>query len=132
MEALTARMSVRILLVDDHDVVRQGIRRYLETQPSVVICGEAANGLEAVEKTLNLKPDIVVLDLTMPVMNGIEATREIRRVAPWSKIVVFSMHEFGQLAETVKQAGGDAYVPKSSQIDKLYEAIVEVLDEKPC
>jgi DNA-binding NarL/FixJ family response regulator len=120
-------MPVRILLVDDHDVVRQGIRRFLETQPSIEICGEAENGRQAVDKTLELKPDIVVLDLTMPVMNGIEATREIRRLAPRSKIVVFSMHDFSQLAETVKQAGGDAYVSKSAQIDKLYDAIVGVL-----
>lgn len=117
----------RIVLADDHEVVRQGVRRFLETQPSLEICAEAANGQEAVEKTLSLKPDIVILDLSMPVMNGVEAARQIRQLVPSAKIIVFSMHDFAQLAETVKQAGADAYVSKSSRVDKLYEAIREVL-----
>ena len=75
-------MSVRIVLADDHEVVRQGVRRFLETQPSIQICGEAANGQEAVDKALTLKPDIVILDLSMPVMNGVEATRQIRQRLP--------------------------------------------------
>lgn len=117
----------RIVLADDHEVVRQGVRRFLETQPSLEICAEAANGQEAVEKTLSLKPDIVILDLSMPVMNGVEAARQIRQLVPSAKIIVFSMHDFAQLAETVKQAGADAYVSKSSRVDKLYEAIRDVL-----
>ncbi len=120
-------MCVRIILADDHEVVRQGVRRFLETQPSLEICAEAANGQEAVEKTLSLKPDIVILDLTMPVMNGVEAARQIRQLVPSAKIIVFSMHDFAQLAETVKQAGADAYVSKSNRVDKLYEAIRTVL-----
>jgi len=120
-------MCVRIVLADDHEVVRQGVRRYLETQPSLEICGEASNGQEAVEKTLSLKPDLVILDLSMPVMNGVEATRQIRQLLPSAKIIVFSMHDFTQLADTVKQAGADAYVSKSSQVDKLYEAIRNVI-----
>lgn len=121
-------MCVRIVLADDHEVVRQGVRRFLETQPSLEICAEAANGQEAVEKTLSLKPDIVILDLSMPVMNGVEATKQIRQLVPSAKIIIFSMHDFAQLAETVKQAGADAYVSKSSQVDKLYEAIRNVLN----
>lgn len=121
-------MCVRIVLADDHEVVRQGVRRFLETQPSLEICAEAANGQEAVEKTLSLKPDIVILDLSMPVMNGVEAARQIRQLVPSAKIIVFSMHDFAQLAETVKQAGADAYVSKSSRVDKLYEAIRTVLN----
>jgi DNA-binding NarL/FixJ family response regulator len=120
-------MCVRIVLADDHEVVRQGVRRFLETQPSLEICAEAANGQEAVEKTLSLKPDIVILDLSMPVMNGVEAARQIRTLVPSAKIIVFSMHDFAQLAETVKQAGADAYVSKSTRVDKLYEAIRNVL-----
>jgi DNA-binding NarL/FixJ family response regulator len=120
-------MYVRIVLADDHEVVRQGVRRFLETQPSIEICGEAANGKEAVDKALSLKPDIVILDLSMPVMNGVEATRQIRQLLPSTKIIVFSMHDFAQLADTVKQAGADAYVSKSTQVDKLYEAIRRVL-----
>jgi DNA-binding NarL/FixJ family response regulator len=122
-------MCIRIVLADDHEVVRQGVRRFLETQPSLEICAEAANGQEAVEKTLSLKPDIVILDLSMPVMNGVEATRQIRRLLPSAKIIVFSMHDFAQLADTVKQAGADAYVSKSTRVDKLYEAIRNVLEE---
>lgn len=120
-------MCVRIVLADDHEVVRQGVRRLLETQPSLEICAEASNGQEAVEKALSLKPDLVILDLSMPIMNGVEATRQIRQLLPSAKIIVFSMHEFTQLADTVKEAGADAYVSKSAQVDKLYEAIRSVL-----
>jgi DNA-binding NarL/FixJ family response regulator len=121
-------MSVRIVLADDHEVVRQGVRRFLETQPSLEICAEAANGQEAVEKTLSFKPDVVILDLSMPIMNGVEATRQIRQLLPSVKIIVFSMHDFTQLADTVKQAGADAYVSKSAQVSRLYEAIRSVLN----
>jgi len=101
----------------------------LEAQPSLQICAEAANGEEAVELAVSLKPDVVILDLSMPVMNGVEATRQIRQLVPSAKIILFSMHDFSQLAESVKQAGAHAYVAKSSQVDKLYDAIRAVLSD---
>jgi DNA-binding NarL/FixJ family response regulator len=103
----------RILIVDDHEAIRRGIRSLL-TRDSLEICGEAENGKEALEKVRKLKPDLVILDVSMPVMNGIEAGREIRRFAPCTKIVLFSVHDSPQMMGILKKSGADACVPKSA------------------
>ena len=121
-------MKATILLVDDHELVRKGIRRVLEDVPGWTISGEAEDGSQAVQKVLELKPTLVLMDVSMPVMNGIEATRAIRRVSPSTKIVILSMHNAPQLAKEAKDSGANAYVVKSSSVAELRSAIGAVLD----
>jgi DNA-binding NarL/FixJ family response regulator len=114
----------RILIVDDHEIVRVGVRNLLSGNPRWEVCGEAEDGMQAYEKVLELNPDVVILDLTMPVLNGFETAVRIRRVAPSIKIVFFSMHETPVTART---AGADAFVAKSSAASDLPATLELVL-----
>ena len=107
---LKDRMSARILLVDDVEVVRSTLRSLLA---EYTICGEAENGLVALDQVRQLKPDVVVLDITMPVMNGLKATVEIRRFAPSTKIILFTINDTTEAQEAARMVGADALVPKS-------------------
>lgn len=109
----------RILLVDDHEVMRRGIRALLSGDTHWEIAGEAENGKEAIAQVEKLHPDLVVLDLTMPVMNGLEAARGIRQIAPATKILIFSMHESPQITREAREAGADAFLSKSALADEL-------------
>jgi len=113
------RESYRVLIVDDHQVMRKGIRALLENDPLWQVCGEAENGRQAVEKAGELQPDLIILDLTMPEMNGLEAARQIRNSSPGTKIVIFSMHESPQVRKESRDAGADAFVSKSALGDEL-------------
>lgn len=119
-------MTHRILLVDDYPVVREGLKRLLGL-PGVAICGEASNGKEALERVATLKPDLVVMDLTMPEMNGIEATKEIRRRFPNTRIIVVSLHDSARATPLAKQAGADAYVQKTSSAEEFIDTVQAVL-----
>lgn len=107
--------------------MRAGLRVVLAQEPRFAICGEAVNGREAVSKVQELTPDAVVLDISMPVMNGLEAAREIRRTLPSTKIVMFSMHDSAQMMETARQAGADAFVLKTAPGQELVRTIRELL-----
>src|SRR5258705_10586712 len=96
---------LRILLADDHDVVRRGLRDQLASHEGWDVCGEAKDGREAVKLALELKPDVVVLDLSMPELNGLEATRQIRRDLPRTEILIFTMHDTEQLIREELAAG---------------------------
>lgn len=120
-------MSARILLVDDHEVVRRGVKLLLQNQAGWEVCGEAQNGKEAIDQVVNLKPDLVILDLSMPVMGGLEAAREIRRVAPGTKILIFTMHDSPRLAAEVERAGADGYVSKTALSAELQKTITNLL-----
>ena len=98
-------MSTRILIVDDHEIVRSGLRRLVERQSGWEVCGEAVNGKEAIDKALALNPDLVLMDISMPVMNGIEATRQIRRLSPVTKIVIVSLRDDESITAEAKNAG---------------------------
>jgi DNA-binding NarL/FixJ family response regulator len=111
--------SYRVLIVDDHQVMRKGIRALLENDPAWQVCGEAENGRQAVEKARELRPDLIILDLTMPEMNGLEAARQIRNSSPDAKIVIFSMHESPQVRKESRDAGANAFVSKSALGDEL-------------
>ena len=118
----------RLLIVDDHEVVRLGVRCLVDMNPKWSVCGEASNGKEALEQIAELMPDAVILDLTMPVMNGIEAAEEIRRIAPSIKIVLFSMHD---MPSTARMLHANAFVAKSSAARDLPVALERVLNTPP-
>jgi two-component system response regulator NreC len=116
-------MAGRILIVDDHEVVRQGIRTILKARPQWELVGEAVNGKDAIEKAQQLKPDVILMDITMPEMSGIEATREISRLNLQAGILIFTMHESKNLAETVREAGARGLVLKSHAARDLLDAL---------
>jgi DNA-binding NarL/FixJ family response regulator len=118
---------LRILVADDHEAVRKGIRAILSTRPDVEQCHEAANGLEAIEKARELKPDLIILDVTMPVMSGLMVARTLVKELPESLIVLLSMHEGKQVVEQAKSIGIRGYVSKADAGSKLLAAVDAVL-----
>jgi DNA-binding NarL/FixJ family response regulator len=122
---------LRILIVDDHAVVRRGVRSLLESQPGWEISGEAATGREAVDLAGRLRPDVVVMDLSLPELNGLDATRQILKESPRSEIVVLTMHHSEELARNVLQAGARGCVLKSDADQNLIAAIESVRQHKP-
>jgi DNA-binding NarL/FixJ family response regulator len=116
-------MGSRILIVDDHEVVRQGIRTILRARPQWEVVGEAVNGRDAIEKAQSLDPDVIIMDITMPEMSGIEATREISKLKLRSAVLVFTMHESKNLASTVQEAGARGFVLKSHAARDLLDAL---------
>jgi DNA-binding NarL/FixJ family response regulator len=113
-----------LLVVDDNEIVRMGVRTLLSQNKEWEICGEAADGVEAVQKVMDLAPDVVILDMSMPRMNGLESAQRIRQIAPSTKIVMFSVHDTPTSARFV---GADAFVVKSSAAQDLVEVISQVL-----
>ena len=115
--------GLRILLADDHTVVRRGLRALLGTRPEWEVCGEAINGQEALEKTDLLKPDVLLLDLTMPEMNGLEVTRQIRSKVPGTEVLILTMHDSEHLMRQALDAGARGYVLKSDVGVELLKAV---------
>jgi DNA-binding NarL/FixJ family response regulator len=120
-------MGSKILIVDDHEVVRQGIRTILRARPQWEVCGEAVNGRDAIEKAQSLDPDVIIMDITMPEMSGIEATREITKLKLRAAVLVFTMHESKNLATTVQDAGARGFVLKSHAARDLLDALEALL-----
>lgn len=118
---------VRILLADDHAILRTGLRLMLSNIPNLEVVAEATNGREALAKAEEVKPDLVVMDITMPEMNGIEATTELKRRWPKTKVLFLTMHENEELLFRTVQAGGSGYVLKKSADNELVEAIYQVM-----
>jgi len=123
--------SLRILIVDDHAVVRRGVRSLLESQPGWEIAGEATTGREAVDMAKRLRPDVVVMDLSLPELNGLDATRQILKDSPHSEILVLTMHHSEDLARDVLQAGARGYVLKSDADESLITAVESLRQHKP-
>ena len=121
-------MSLRILVVDDHDVVRQGVRLILRRNPDWEICGEAENGIEAVEKARQLNPDLIILDVSMPGKDGLEVATELHAGGFASKVLVLTMHESKELAAAVKRVGAKGYVIKSHAARDLMKAIEAIVE----
>ena len=120
-------MSARILLADDHEVVRQGIRAILQARPDWEICGEAIDGREAIRLAKQLHPDVIIMDITMPHMSGLEASQEIAKLQLPSRVLIFTMHESKSLAPSVRKAGAQGYVVKSRAARDLIEALERLL-----
>ena len=115
--------QIRLLLADDHAVVRSGLRMLLEAQPDMTIIGEAETGQEAIRRVAELSPDVVLMDIEMPGMNGIEATRRIKAEAPGAAVLALTMYEDDQYFFEMLRAGASGYVPKRAAPDELVSAI---------
>jgi PAS domain S-box-containing protein len=126
-DQLEAQPRVRVLVVDDHQLTRVGLIAVLTRDPRVIIVGEASNGLEAVRLTEALEPDLVMMDVRMPEMNGLDAARQVKRVSPMTSVLLLSMfHDPELLVEAIK-AGAAGYVLKDSGLDQIRQAIADVL-----
>lgn len=123
-DAFTRTDRIRVLLADDHPIVRKGIADMLMEHPDLNLLGEAGNGQEAVDKALELQPDVVLMDVTMPVMDGIEATRRIKEAAPSIRVIGLSMHERDDMALRMKEAGASDYLVKTGAAEDLIATIL--------
>lgn len=123
-------MSVKIFLADDHQIIREGLINLLKKQPDFEIIGEAEDGHAAVKKTKALKPDIVIMDIAMPGLNGIEATRQIKTEQPEVKVIALSMHAEKRFVAEMLNAGASGYLLKTSAFEELVQAIQAVLLDK--
>ena len=124
-------MTLRSLVVDDHAVVRRGVRSLLESHEDWEVCGEATTGRDAVEQSRQLRPDVVVMDLSLPELNGLDATRQILKDAPETEVLVLTMHQSEELARDVLQAGARGYILKSDADESLIAAVDSLRQHKP-
>lgn len=122
---------VRILIADDHEVVRRGLTAQLSHNPAWIVAAEATNGRDAVEQALQVKPDLIVLDLSMPQLNGLSAARRILAADPAARILILTVHESEQLAREVLAAGALGYVLKSDAGRALIAALEALIDGRP-
>lgn len=122
---------LRILVADDHQVVRTGLRTLLESKAGWQVCAQAANGREAVEKAGELQPDVAVLDIGMPLLNGVEATRQIRKVSPKTEILILTMHDSEHMIQGVLDAGALGYILKDDADRNLLAAVESLRRHKP-
>ncbi len=130
VEVPVANRSVtrkQILIADDHEMLRRGVRAMLETETCWEICGEAVDGQDAVDKAKALLPDLVILDINMPVLNGLAAVRQILRTAPQTKILVFTVHDSDQTVKEIHSAGAHGYLSKSNASNDLLRLVRELL-----
>jgi DNA-binding NarL/FixJ family response regulator len=123
--------KVRILIVDDHKGVRMSVRSLLECEQNFEVCGEAEDGAQGVNKAEELKPDVVVLNISMPVMSGVDAAPKIRRVSPHSKIVILSSHADHRLMQEARNVGAACYVLKGHAAQELVKAIYAAAEGVP-
>jgi DNA-binding NarL/FixJ family response regulator len=121
--------TYRVLVVDDHEIFRTGLKALLERYPKYKVVGEATNGQEAVEKTASLKPDVVLMDITLPVLNGLETSRQIRMNLPKTQVIALTAHESVTMAQEAFKAGVCGYVVKSAASRDLLLAL-ECLRQK--
>ena len=115
--------NITVFLADDHTIVRQGLAKLLEGEPDLQVIGEAENGREAVAKVEKLEPDIVLMDIAMPLLNGIEATRQIRKICPQTRVIILSMHSHERYISELFSLGASGYLLKSSTGSDIIDAI---------
>lgn len=119
--------TIRILLADDHSIILDGIRAMLESNTSIEIIGEAKNGAEVIEIASKLNPDVIIMDISMPVLSGIEATKEIKKINNKIKIIILTQHENNEYIVQLFKVGADGYLLKNSKKTELLEAIKSVM-----
>jgi DNA-binding NarL/FixJ family response regulator len=124
-------MNIKILLADDHRILREGLRTLLGQQTDMTVVGEASDGKQAVALAAKLQPDVVIMDVVMPELDGVEATRRIRIEAPSAKIVALSMHSDRRYVSEMLRAGAVGYLVKDSAFDELNQAIRTVMTGRP-
>jgi DNA-binding NarL/FixJ family response regulator len=124
-------MSLRILIADDHEAVREGVRVMLERVPGWEICGSATTGREAVNEATRLRPDIVILDMGMPDLTGVEAARKIKRLLPETELLIFTASESEELIREVFQAGAKSYILKADAAAHLIDAVRALSEHRP-
>ncbi len=122
---------LKILLADDHEVIRRGLKQIIEAQRGWQVVGEAVTGREAVEKTQKLKPEIVLLDIAMPELNGLEAARQILKMAPKTEILILTMYESEQLVRDLLETGAHGYLFKSDAARDLVTAVESLREHRP-
>jgi DNA-binding NarL/FixJ family response regulator len=120
--------SIRVLMVDDHAILRDGLRSLLERQPGILVVGEASSGEEALEQVAALEPDVVLMDLAMPGMNGLEATQHLRQSHPKVKVLILTQHDDREYIAPALQAGATGYVLKRSGGREVVNAIHQVFE----
>ncbi|MCE3229299.1 MAG: response regulator transcription factor [Bacteroidetes bacterium] len=125
----TANKTIKVLLVEDHDIVRQGIKALLADNPDTLVIGEARHGAEAIEKVKALHPDVLLMDLNMPVMNGLECTRQVKKDFPEVKVLILSMHDNENYLIDMLEAGANGYILKNTSKDELLFAIKKIAND---
>ncbi len=120
-------MQTRILLVDDHQIVRKGLRVILEQEPSFQVVGEAADGVEAVDLATRLEPDVVLMDISLPSLNGIDATRKILEACPTARVIALTAHAMHDMISGTFRAGAVGYLVKDSAVEELVQAVRTVV-----
>src|SRR5579872_5932872 len=123
--------TLRILIADDHDLMRRGVKALLQSHAGWEVCGEAHTGREAVSKSEELKPDVVILDISMPELNGVEAARRIRKASPDTEVLILSVHYSDQLIREILDAGVRGYIVKSDSDRDLIIAVEALANHKP-
>jgi DNA-binding NarL/FixJ family response regulator len=123
--------QARILIADDHDVVRRGLRDILQERSGWEVVAEASNGQDAISATLKYKPDIAIVDYSLPLLNGIEVTRQIHTRAPQTQVLIFTMHDSETLLQQALQAGARGFLLKSDADESLIAAILALIQRKP-
>jgi DNA-binding NarL/FixJ family response regulator len=123
-------MNARVVIADDHRLFREGLRNLLHSQPGIEVVGEAADGITAVQKIAELKPDIVLMDISMPSLNGIEATRQVVAAEDKPRVIILSMHSDRRFVIEALKAGAAGYLLKDSALEELMAAIKSVLRGK--
>jgi DNA-binding NarL/FixJ family response regulator len=123
--------ALRILIADDHDLMRRGVKALLQSHAGWKICGEARTGREAVAKALTLNPDVVILDISMPDLNGVDAAKRIRKILPNTEVLILSVHYSDQLIRDILEAGIRGYIVKSDSDRDLVIAVENLANHKP-
>jgi len=127
----TNMKTLRILIADDHDLMRRGVKALLQSRAGWEVCGEAHTGREAVSKAEELKPDVVILDISMPDLNGVDAAKRIRKASPDTEVLILSVHYSDQLIRDILEAGVRGYIVKSDSDRDLVIAVETLANHKP-